>query len=65
MILTLNADSSSIKFALFKSAARLASGLVDRIGAAADLRFHPEGGAAQDLPLGAVNHRGALRRSTR
>ncbi len=60
MILTLNAGSSSIKFALFKGATRLASGLVDRIGAAADLRFHPKEGAAQDVPLGAVSHRGAL-----
>ena len=50
MILTLNAGSSSLKFALFDGAADapMASGLVDRIGPEGTLRLRDAGGA--DLP---------------
>ena len=50
MILTLNAGSSSLKFALFDDAveAPVASGLVDRIGAGGTLRLRDAAGA--DLP---------------
>lgn len=60
MILTLNAGSSSIKFALYRGDACLATGLVDRIGADTALRFHPAGAAVLDRPLGPRDHQGAL-----
>jgi len=57
VILTLNAGSSSIKFALFDGDAVQAAGQVDAIGVAPELRL--AGAAAQPLP-GASTHADAL-----
>ncbi len=57
MILTLNAGSSSIKFALFDQAAVRASGQVEGLGVAPRLRV--AGDAARELPPG-TTHDGAL-----
>ncbi|HUW80752.1 MAG TPA: acetate kinase, partial [Acidocella sp.] len=58
-ILTLNAGSSSIKFALFEASehlARMASGEVENIGAAPHLRIHAGTGLAleRSWPQGAA-----------
>ncbi|WP_136634814.1 acetate/propionate family kinase [Pseudooceanicola onchidii] len=59
-ILTVNAGSSSLKYALYRAKAEpvvLAQGKVGRIGGAAQLT--PAGGPARDLPPG-TDHAGAL-----
>jgi acetate kinase len=63
-ILTLNAGSSSIKFALYDAAGdltQLAAGQVEGIGAEPRLRVKAHGGTeAVDRPLSGLDHAGAL-----
>lgn len=62
--LTLNAGSSSIKFALFAyedSPAALARGQVDGIGVSPRLRVSGSLGAAEDGPVAIVDHAGAMK----
>ena len=59
VILTLNAGSSSIKFAAYRAGANPvleASGLVDALGQAARLILKPEGGARVETALGQTDH---------
>jgi len=63
MILTLNAGSSSIKFALYGGGPDLpreASGMVEALGSEARLILTPEGGAAERRTLGRSDHAGAV-----
>lgn len=60
-ILTINAGSSSIKFAVFDTATTLlASGVVDRIGAEATLSIRIHEGNKQTRDIGHADHEGAL-----
>jgi len=62
-ILTINAGSSSIKFALFDGGAelqRLFRGSIARIGAEAELEFEPAGAAATRRPLAAADRTAAV-----
>lgn len=64
VILTLNAGSSSIKFALYAhnpELVREASGMVETLGPEARLILTPEGGAAETRALGRCDHAGAVR----
>lgn len=63
MILTLNAGSSSIKFALYRDAPDLpreASGMVEALGPEARLILTPEGGKTQERALGRTDHASAV-----
>lgn len=59
VIVTLNAGSSSIKFALFGAGSEPvleASGMIDAIGPEARLILKPEGGAKSTAKLGKIDH---------
>jgi acetate kinase len=64
LILTLNAGSSSLKFALFPEAGEtpMATGIVDRIGADSTLKLKNAEGRELDAPRdgGFVDHADAL-----
>ena len=64
VILTLNAGSSSIKFALYgagQEPALEASGMIDAIGPDARLILKPEAAAPSVTPLGQTDHRTGVR----
>lgn len=64
VILTLNAGSSSIKFALYGDDPQLpreAVGMVEALGPGARLILSPEGGETEERALGRTDHDGAVR----
>ncbi|MGB8621729.1 MAG: acetate/propionate family kinase [Paracoccaceae bacterium] len=63
-ILTINAGSSSIKFAIYEHGAEpreLGRGQVEKLGTAARLEVHAEGASAEREEIGAADHDKALK----